>query len=93
MNELEGEMSFANDETESLKEKLRKWRRCLVNSEMKRHLWRSTSDVKTCGFSESKRLQPGTLRKTVLLEFLKNELCMDIADSFEFQRVHRNWKA
>ena len=48
--------------------------------------------MKICDFSELKKLPKGDAEKhtkTVLLDFLKNELRMDNTESFEFQRVHR----
>ena len=92
MKELEDGMSFANDETESLKEKLRKMEAefsQLRDEKAYMEVYQRRENLRFFGIKEASTRDTEEDTKTVLLDFLKNELRMDNADSFEFQRVHR----
>ena len=85
-------MSFANDETESLKEKLRKMEAVfsqLRDEKAYMEVYQRHENLRVFGIKEASTGDTEEDTKTVLLDFLKNELRMDNADSFEFQRVHR----
>ena len=92
MKELEDGMSFGNDDTESLKEKLKKMEAVfsqLRDGKAYMEVYQRRENLWFFGIKEPSKWDAEEHTKTLLLDFLKNELRMDNTESFEFQRVHR----